>query len=95
MKGLLSNGDTWSYEGFVRQNSNKSHGTGVCTYSNGDVAAGEWRDDKQDGRGKYMWSDGGVYEGEYKNGRREGYGTMIHANGDRQSGVWRRDDFLG
>ena len=49
------------------------HGTGVCTYANGDRYCGQWCRGVRDGWGRMEWCDGEVYEGVWEQGEaREG-----------------------
>ena len=47
---------------------NQKTGKGTCTYVNGDIYVGEWKDDKSHGQGIFTTTDGRILEGLFENG---------------------------
>ena len=52
------------YDGDVNM-SNRPHGNGIMTSSNGDRYEGTWRDGRKHGFGKLFFIDGSLYEGQF------------------------------
>ena len=59
---------------------------GTYTWADGEVYAGEWKDDKKHGQGTHTWADGEKYVGEYKDGKKHGQGTYTWADGNKYVG---------
>jgi hypothetical protein len=92
---VVQEGNTWVFDGYLRESDGTIHGMGACTYPGGGVYEGEFKDTKMNGRGKYTWPNGHVYEGEWKDGKKNGQGTLTYASGRRESGRWSEDKFMG
>ncbi len=76
-----------------------AHGQGSYEYPEGDKYIGRFVNDLFHGFGRYVWGPnskwaGDVFEGEYSYGNRNGKGTYIYSNGDKETGMWRNDEFL-
>ena len=65
------------------------NGQGSCTFPNGAIYEGAWKDGKPYGEGTYSLSCGGVYKGMFKEGKEWGRGTLTTTNGDVYKGQWR------
>jgi S1-C subfamily serine protease len=68
---------------------------GRYTWTNGDVYAGEWLDDKRHGQGTDTFANGHRYTGGFADGRRHGSGTYTFPNGERYVGEWRNGEREG
>lgn len=56
-------------------------GVGTCSYSNGDVYDGDWREDRKEGNGigvvkvgRMVYKNGDCYEGQWSDDMRNGKG---------------------
>jgi hypothetical protein len=67
------------------------HGTGIYYYTNGDIYAGEWRDNVFQGRGRYIFAGGEYFEGDLVNGKKHGVGKYVYINGNTYDGDWAFD----
>jgi hypothetical protein len=76
----------WKYIGEALEGL--CHGIGKCTWSTGDVYAGQFRHDKMHGQGRMTWSNGTTYDGHWRDAKRSGKGTLTYANGDTFVGEW-------
>ena len=70
------------YEGEVDGAGSTRAGQGRCTYANGDVYEGQWREDKRSGRGWVQFKDSSFYEGEFVADMMEGQGKYRFSHGD-------------
>lgn len=72
------------------------HGTGVFTYSNGDIYDGQYQNDVKSGTGAYKYfASGNRYTGKWKNNKKHGKGIFLRADGERyDEGVWEDDVLL-
>jgi len=59
----------------------KVQGRARCTWPQGAVYEGDWKDGKRNGTGTFTYADGAVYVGEYKDGKMNGKGTYTYADG--------------
>jgi hypothetical protein len=91
----------WTYKGQVLRGpwyipgSKIRHGHGVCTYVNGRMYEGEWKDDQKSGQGVCTWPSGSRYEGEWKDGKQSGQGLYTFPNGQWCEGEWKDDKLAG
>ena len=76
------------YEGEVNAH-NKPHGHGKCTYNDGDVYEGEWKNGKKHGQGVYTFSEGDRHEGMWRNDEMNGYGKYFWDDGSVYEGQFR------
>lgn len=67
------------------------HGRGSCTWPNGDVFAGEFRDDAMFGQGAFTLPDGERYTGGVQDSAMHGQGTLVHPDGRRHRGGFAHD----
>jgi hypothetical protein len=79
-KSVKSCGVSWEYNGSVRKSDGVRHGQGTCTYSDGDVYVGEWRDGEKKGAGTYTSARGDVSEGVWANDKLNGSGKETFAD---------------
>lgn len=98
----MANGD--EYVGEMDPSQMNRHGKGKCTYRNGDVYDGEWRDNQKCGQGVMRYSGGDIYSGEWVNDQRHGYGILDYHVSDKQlssrhpvkhEGLWANDKQYG
>lgn len=74
----------WTYVG---QFYNMSyHGSGRCTYPNGDIYDGQYACGSRSGKGRYTYGSGGYYDGDWVNGNRHGKGEMVYSDGTKYVG---------
>ncbi|CAE7922888.1 PIP5K9 [Symbiodinium necroappetens] len=62
--------------------SGRLQGRARCTWPDGAVYEGEWKDGLHHGKGTYTAADGHVFVGEYQNGQQHGKGTFTYASGE-------------
>ena len=62
------------------------NGTGIFTWSNGDVYEGDFVDGMRTGEGTFRWADGKTYVGSFKEDAREGLGTLTWTDGSSYTG---------
>ena len=65
------------------------HGKGTYTWLNGDMYAGDWRNDKRHGKGKSKYTDGEEYDGEWYEDHKHGKGTFKSSSGNILVGEWK------
>ena len=73
-------------------------GSGLLTYSNGDVYSGYFKGDHFHGKGKMKygpWAQGVEYEGDWVDSCYCGQGIYTFANGDEYDGQFINDNFEG
>ncbi len=61
----------------------------------GDLYAGEFKNNLYDGQGTYTWSNGDQYIGDFKQALREGNGSLIFADGERYVGEFKSNKMHG
>ncbi|CAE7734625.1 RSPH1 [Symbiodinium sp. CCMP2592] len=64
------------------------HGRARCTWPNGDVYEGDYKDGKRNGTGTHTLASGAVYVGECKDKKRNGKGTYTYKNGAVEVGFY-------
>jgi len=75
--------------------TNKKHGRGIQTWTNGSYYEGYWREDKTNILGLLIHPDGDRYEGEWVDDKAHGTGTYIHVDGSKYEGQWVDDKQFG
>ena len=82
------------YEG-ARGANGARDGRGMCTWPDGSVYAGDWKDGLRDGNGKFVSVEGYVYTGEWVKDLKHGKGIHLTADGTRIVGFWQSDRLNG
>ena len=86
--------DEGQYQG-ARNASGMRHGRGMCTWADGSVYTGDWKDNMRDGNGKFVSVEGYVYTGEWAKDLKHGKGIRLAADGTRIVGFWQSDRLNG
>ena len=73
-------------------NKNSTSASTPCwasiSYGNGEIYAGEIRNNLYNGFGGHTWANGANYVGEFLNGQYNGKGVFTNPDGSRKEGVW-------
>merc|ERR1711990_1073570 len=64
------------------------NGKWKCTYANGDVYDGDFKDGNFHGKGTYTWANGNVYVGEWKDDKKHGKATYTVNSGWNKGDVY-------
>jgi hypothetical protein len=67
---------------------------GKCSYPDGKVYEGKWKDGKPSGYGIKTWPDGRKYEGDWRGGKPIGSGKKIYPDGKMKEGYWEKGRFV-
>lgn len=70
-------------------------GSGIYSWTNGDIYSGEWIKDQRTGKGIYTWANGEKYEGQWINGKHSGKGTFNYKDGSVYDGDWLEGQYHG
>lgn len=73
-------------------------GNGVCTWNDGKVYKGEWKNDLFEGQGiltQYSRYGKVEYQGQFKGGLREGHGVFRWPDKSSYAGNWKDDEPYG
>ena len=66
---------------------------GKCTYPDGKIYEGEWKEGKPHGGGIKFWPDGRKYDGEWCVGKPFGIGKKVYPDGKFKQGYWEGTKF--
>jgi hypothetical protein len=87
-KDCLTKQNGTFYEGVLNKND-VPNGKGKCTYNDGDIYEGHWKNGKKNGNFKHVFPNGDKFEGQYKNNIRNGKGKETYINGDVYEGYFK------
>jgi len=77
------------YEGSIQ--GRLREGFGIYYFVNGDIYAGEWKNDKFSGRGVCLMANGERYEGMLVEGLKHGRGAYYYSDRNKYLGEWEND----
>ena len=79
-------------------NKNSTSASTPCwasiSYGNGEIYAGEIRNNLYNGFGGHTWANGANYVGEFLNGQYNGKGVFTNPDGSRKEGVWHQNKLV-
>ena len=92
VSGTNINGVTWEY--FGQLNAQKARdGYGKCSWSDGTMYAGEWKNGAMHGNGILHFCTGDFYVGSLQKNASHGVGVLLQKNGAVSSGIWKNGRF--
>ena len=92
VSGTNINGVTWEY--FGQLNAQKARdGYGKCSWSDGTMYAGEWKNGAMHGNGILFFCTGDFYVGSLQKNASHGVGVLLQKNGAVSSGIWKDGRF--
>ena len=62
---------------------------GTHPLPNGDVYAGEWKNNEFNGHGTYTYANGASHVGEWKDGKKHGQGVLTYPEKVKYVGEWK------
>jgi hypothetical protein len=87
VSGINISGVTWEY--FGQLNAQKARdGYGKCSWSDGTMYAGEWKNGAMHGNGILHFFTGDFYVGSLQKNASHGVGVLVQTNGTVSSGIW-------
>ena len=91
--GSSATGLRWQYFGQLDKSGSR-HGFGKCTWNDGTVYVGEWKNGFMDGTVVLNFPSEDVYVGTMRLNASHGVGVLLQSDGTVSSGIWKDGKFI-